>query len=431
MNVTLWASIIAIFLAIFLGWRTKINIGYFGIVFAYLIGTFLLGMRPKAVYALFNTNLFFTLFCVTFFYNFAMENKTLEKVALNILHGFKSHANLLPFVMYFVAALCSLMGAGFFAVMVMLTPLTILMCQKTKMDPLLGCISVFFGGIAGGNMFTCSTGAVIRGLIENAGYAEKATDYTVASFFAILVFGLAAITLYYFLLKGYKVKGASLDFEKPEPYTKEQKTTLSMIVVLFALMLVPYVLSYIIKDSAALKTIQKSLDVAGVSMILAIGCILKKLANEQDAFKKVPWKTIIMLCGVGMLISVASEAGITDALANAVSGTNRVVVPILSALCAAIMSLFSSTTGVVLPTMFPVVPVLAEASGVAPLVFFIFITAASGCAGIFPFSSGGGLILASTADEELKQNLYPRLMKCAVINIVLAMVVVAVVSIIV
>ena len=81
-----------------------------------------------------------------------------------------------------------------------------------------------------------------------------------------------------------------------------------------------------------------------------------------------------------------------------------------------------------MPTLFPIVPTIAEAVGIFPPILFTVINCGSGSAGIFPFSSGGSLILASAPDEDLKQSLYPRLMKCAVINILISIVLVGLVA---
>lgn len=43
--------IAAIALAVFLGYKTKINTGFFCIVFAYFIGCFWLDLKPKALIA--------------------------------------------------------------------------------------------------------------------------------------------------------------------------------------------------------------------------------------------------------------------------------------------------------------------------------------------------------------------------------------------
>ena len=72
--------ILSIALAIFLGYRTKINTGLFCIVFAYIIGCFVMGLKPKQVIAFWPTNTMFVILSVSLFYNFAAINGTLEKM---------------------------------------------------------------------------------------------------------------------------------------------------------------------------------------------------------------------------------------------------------------------------------------------------------------------------------------------------------------
>ena len=70
------AIIFAIALAIFLGYKTKINTGLFCIVFAYIIGCFVMGLKPKQVIAYWPTNTMFVILSVSLFYNFAAINGT-------------------------------------------------------------------------------------------------------------------------------------------------------------------------------------------------------------------------------------------------------------------------------------------------------------------------------------------------------------------
>ena len=53
------AIILAIALAIFLGYKTKINTGLFCIVFAYIIGCFVMGLKPKQVIGYWPTSTMF------------------------------------------------------------------------------------------------------------------------------------------------------------------------------------------------------------------------------------------------------------------------------------------------------------------------------------------------------------------------------------
>ena len=59
------------------------------------------------------------------------------------------------------------------------------------------------------------------------------------------------------------------------------------------------------------------------------------------------------------------------------------------------MSIFASTLGVVAPTLFPMVPALAVASGLNPFFLFICIVVGTESSSISPFSSGDSLILGA------------------------------------
>ncbi len=73
------------------------------------------------------------------------------------------------------------------------------------------------------------------------------------------------------------------------------------------------------------------------------------------------------------------------------------------------MSSFSSTLGVVAPALFPIVPNLAQTTGIEPSVLFTLIILGAQASSISPFSSGGSLILG-TVPEEKKDELFGALL---------------------
>ena len=88
--------IAAIALAVFLGYKTKINTGFFCIVFAYIIGCFVMGLKPKALIAYWPTNTMFVILAVSLFYNVAAANGTLEKISRSLLYACRKFPGLLP-----------------------------------------------------------------------------------------------------------------------------------------------------------------------------------------------------------------------------------------------------------------------------------------------------------------------------------------------
>ena len=404
--------IVAIALAIILGYCTKINTGFYAVSFAYLIGCYVLGYKPAEVTTMWPLKIFFVILAVALFYNFAIINGTLEKPAMHILYRCRNMTALLPFIIFLIAVLIAGMGAGYFAVMAFLCPLGLLLCEKTGMSKVEGVIAVSFGALGGANFMTSMSGLIFRGLMEGAGYGDQAFSYATSIFVmtmivpVILLLGLAVI--------GKKNRRQSLGEEigKPDAFTQKQKINLWLIVALIVIVLSAPVLHMMMPENGFAAMLNRNMDVGFVAFILSIVALRFQLAEEKQVIAKVPWNTLIMICGVGMLIEIAVRAGTIDLLAGWISGSIPVFfVPVVLTAIAGVMSFFSSTLGVVAPALFPIVPALAGATGISPMVLFTCIIMGSqSTGGISPFSSGGSLALGSCATEEERNTLFGQLM---------------------
>ena len=103
---------------------------------------------------------------------------------------------------------------------------------------------------------------------------------------------------------------------------------------------------------------------------------------------------------MGALINVIKKLGGIDLISNFLTGlmTERTATPILAA-TSGILSWVSSTTGVVMPALFPIAAdVAAEFAGSVNFVELISaIVATSFAAAISPLSTGGAIIMSSYA----------------------------------
>ena len=61
----------SIAVAVILGYKTKINTGFFCIAFAYLIGCFGMGLKTKELIGFWPVSTMFVILSVSLFYNFA------------------------------------------------------------------------------------------------------------------------------------------------------------------------------------------------------------------------------------------------------------------------------------------------------------------------------------------------------------------------
>lgn len=391
----------AIILAIALGYRTKINTGFFGIVFAYIIGTFYLGIKPGDIIKMWPISIFFVILAISLFYNFAMTNGTLEKLAQHMLYRTRKVPKLLPFAIFIAATILAALGAGFFAVMAFFTPITMLLCRKTGLSPLIGALAVNYGALCGNNFMISPGGVVFIGLMNQAGYEAVSYGFEFQIFLASFVVPIVVLSLLILFNTRKKGNADVVEISLPEAFNAVQKKTLALVVSMIVVVLFFPILHIIFPQVGLIKTLDKAIDVGLVAVVFAVLALLMNLGDEKEVIKKVPWGTLIMICGVGMLISVAIKAGTVKLIAGFVTDTIPApVVPIVMAAIGGFMSFFSSTMGVVTPALFPLVPNLAEASGIDAAVLFSAIVIGAQATAISPFSSGGSLVLSTVSEEE-------------------------------
>lgn len=391
----------AIILAIALGYRTKINTGFFGIVFAYIIGTFYLGIKSGDIIKMWPISIFFVILAISLFYNFAMTNGTLEKLAQHMLYRTRKVPKLLPFAIFIAATILAALGAGFFAVMAFFTPITMLLCRKTGLSPLIGALAVNYGALCGNNFMISPGGVVFIGLMNQAGYEAVSYGFEFQIFLASFVVPIVVLSLLILFNTRKKGNADVVEISLPEAFNAVQKKTLALVVSMIVVVLIFPILHIIFPQVGLIKTLDKAIDVGLVAVVFAVLALLMNLGDEKEVIKKVPWGTLIMICGVGMLISVAIKAGTVKLIAGFVTDTIPApVVPIVMAAIGGFMSFFSSTMGVVTPALFPLVPNLAEASGIDAAVLFSAIVIGGQATAISPFSSGGSLVLSTVSEEE-------------------------------
>lgn len=391
----------AIILAIALGYRTKINTGFFGIVFAYIIGTFYLGIKSGDIIKMWPISIFFVILAISLFYNFAMTNGTLEKLAQHMLYRTRKVPKLLPLAIFIAATILAALGAGFFAVMAFFTPITMLLCRKTGLSPLIGALAVNYGALCGNNFMISPGGVVFIGLMNQAGYEAVSYGFEFQIFLASFVVPIVVLSLLILFNTRKKGNADVVEISLPEAFNAVQKKTLALVVSMIVVVLIFPILHIIFPQVGLIKTLDKAIDVGLVAVVFAVLALLMNLGDEKEVIKKVPWGTLIMICGVGMLISVAIKAGTVKLIAGFVTDTIPApVVPIVMAAIGGFMSFFSSTMGVVTPALFPLVPNLAEASGIDAAVLFSAIVIGAQATAISPFSSGGSLVLSTVSEEE-------------------------------
>ncbi len=139
--------------------------------------------------------------------------------------------------------------------------------------------------------------------------------------------------------------------------------------------------------------------------------VLSRAADDGEAIKRMPWRVIVMVCGVTVLIALLERAQGIDLLVSLVArfSTKDTVTGVVAFLTG-IISVYSSTSGVVLPAFLPMVPGLAEQlGGASPLGIASAMNVGGHLVDVSPLSTIGALCIAGAPVED-SRNLFNKLL---------------------
>ncbi len=139
---------------------------------------------------------------------------------------------------------------------------------------------------------------------------------------------------------------------------------------------------------------------------------LVNAADEKEAIRKMPWGVVLMVCGVTVLIGVLEKtqgmALFSDLLARVSSPST---VTGIVALVVGIVSVYSSTSGVVLPAFLPTVPGLVERLGGGDAMGIASAMMVGGhLVDLSPLSTIGALCIAALPASEDPKRLFNQLL---------------------
>lgn len=354
----------------------KVNTGLLAIVAA-LVLTQISGIADKDLLKMFDSKMFLMLLGVMYLFGIAEENKTLDSLAKKVINLCKGNVQLFPPLLFILSAVISAIGPGPISVTALMAAMTVALSTQIGVHPLKLLPFPTLGAFALGLTPLTPSGLVAIGIATDTGI--NGMEWPLIWKMAVTTAIYAAI-LYFFVFKWHKEKGqASITQEKTSPFTWKQWATLAGI-------LLTAVLSVVLNINVGLVAI-------AVSVILTI----MRVANEGTVLKKIPWSTLIMITGVGMLITVVTKLGGIDLLKTGLSALmNNITASPLMGILAGVMSWFSSASGVVMPTLIPTTPDLAaNLSNVSALGMSISICVGAHLAALSPLSSCGGLMLAA------------------------------------
>lgn len=366
--------------AIFLGFFRKMNTGLVCIGFALLLGK-LAGMADRDIIGGFNYSLFLMLLGVTYLFGLAEINGTLKLLTRKITVLAGKHTYMIPVVMYVFATVLSALGPGTIPTTAIMMVFGMTLAVEMKINPAMLAAIIFLGAAGGGMSPLAATGIIGLDLCQGFGLTGIELP--------LLVNGVLSSTVYaalvYVAFGGYKLKSdVVLQFSDIPAFNKEQIVTLIGIASMVGLVM-------LFKVNVGLASFT-------VAMVLSF----LRVSDEEQALKKIPWGTLLLICGVGVLMNVIIALGGIDLLsASLASVMSAKTATTILGVTAGVMSWFSSTSGVVMPTLIPTIPHIIQQMSISvnPVEWVTAISMVSNTAGISPLSTGGALALAAYSAE--------------------------------
>lgn len=368
-------SLVFLFLAIFLGFWRKTNMGLVAFGLALVLGK-IAGVAAKTIQAGFPTKLFVTLLGVMLLFSIAQENKTMEQMARRIISLAGKRTALIPIIVYVFSAVLAAVGPGTVPVMGLMAVFTCSLAAEMRISPVLLSATSVLGAAAGGLTPIAPTGILGLSLAEEQGITGIALPYALNMVMAMTVY----FAVIYIVLKGYQMKSqAEVSEMKITPLDRSQAITLAGIVLLVVLV------------------VGMGYDVGLTSFTIAMVLLLAKAGDQKKAIAGIPWGTLLMIAGINTLMAMVIALEGIDLLADGLASLmTPATAPGIMGVTAGIMSFFSSTSGVVMPTLIPTVSgVAAQVGGVSALSLISAITNTASAAGMSPISTGGSMGLAA------------------------------------
>jgi di/tricarboxylate transporter len=365
-----------------------INMGALALVATFIIG--LLSHLPaKDIFAGFPADLFVTLVGITYLFAIAQNNGTVDWLVQRAVWLVRGRVAVMPWVMFFVAAILTAVGAVSPAAVAIIAPIALRFAHRYGISPLLMGLMVIHGAQGGGFSPISIYGGITNQIVDHAGLPRNDLALFLASFF----FNLFISVLIYIYLGQHRTSrntSAQAETQAHVEVDKEahQRNQLNLHRSLTLAGLI----------ALAVGSVVFELNVGLLAISVAILLALLAPRAQKNAVDQVSWSTILLVTGVITYIAVLQRIGAVDLAGNSVS---RIGVPLLGALLvcyiSGVVSAFASSLAVLGATIPLAVPFLLQGQ-VHPVGVVAAIAISATIVDVSPFSTNGALVIASAHD---------------------------------
>ena len=436
-------SLSALILALALSSISAINVGFLAIVMAWLVGVYAGGMTVEQVIAGFPVSLFLTLTGLTLLFSMAQVNGTLDRLTHRAVRSTGGPPGVIPFVFFVLTSILAAIGPGHIAACALMAPLAMAAAGRYGIPPFLMAIMIANGASSGSLSPIAPTGVVVEAITTNdlglgdvrwQIYLNNLIAHTAIAWTAYVALGGWRL-LRKAPLKGVPYEAAVADaVGRPftgrqdtretsasavgRPFTGRQDTdeaSLDWKQWLTCAVIVALVASVIFLE----------LNVGLAAFAGAVILTFARAADETAAVKTMPWGVIMMVSGVTLLVTMVDKSGGMALFADFLSKLSTpATVTAVAAFFSGVISIYSSTIGVVLPALLPTVDdLIMNINGGDTLAVVSSMIVGGHLVDVSPLSTLGALCMASAPAGTNARTLFTQLLLWGVSMTVVAAVV--------
>lgn len=393
-------TLLALVLAILIGFKKDLNTGLVSILMAFVVGHFMLGLEGKEIVSGWPTDLFFILLGMTLLFGIAKANGTLILITKKISSLARGNTKLLPIIFFVLTGVIAGIGPGNIAAVALMSPIAMELTDSEDIPEILMATMIISGSLAGALSPLAPTGIIAINLAM-----EQGLEVTKSIFLSCISTSIIMGVLFYFVFEGHKLKKKNVIIRNIQNLNKEQKIT-SLIILLVIIGILVF-----------------KIDIGLIAFSGAVVLLLLGVVDEKDAIDEVPWGTLILVSGVAVLVNVVGIGGGIDFLSGFLARImGEKTATSIMAITAGLMSAVSSASGVVLPTLIPTIPKISMEIGgtMNEIALVSAIVVGAHTVTFSPLSTLGAIALSSSTEKTDKQKFFGQLLAVGLLSVLLA-----------
>ena len=443
-----WVAIIALIALFVVGTVLPINMGALGFVAAWLVGMYSLHLDEKEIIGGISGDLILTLVGVTYLFAIAKNNGTVDLIVSGAVRLVGGRVALIPWVMFFVTALLTAIGAASPAACAIIGPIALGFAGRHRISPLLMGMFVVHGAQAGGFSPISIYGTITNSVMKDNNLPLSEGTVFLSSLFV----NLAIAVVLFFVLGGRSllsrrieaggeagledgpraadagptgtspriVNDGSRRTAVAEPSTAPAGTATAGTGTTTAVKTpvapstggvgadqVITLIAFVAVAVIAL-VFDKNIGFTAITAAVLLTALFPKA--QKGAVSQVAWATVLLVAGVSTFAAILEAAGAPEYVGGWAAGLGAAALGALI-LCyvGGVVSAFASSTAL-LPIIIPIAVPLIQGGGISAVALVAALAVASTIVDVSPFSTNGALMVANRPDTIAEETFYKQIL---------------------